>query len=234
MFASIARNKAKPGENMEQRRQRILDAARSIIVQSGVDGLTTRGIAEAAGVTAPTLYNLIGSKDDIIRAMVVKSVEDVKSRLKLEQYTSAFTMIEAIIDAATDPEFEGSDYARAIIVFSDQIARAFASTGDNNAQVSKAGIISIEIATTMCQMAISQNVLRGTVSAGQLGDQLFICYHGPRRDWAYRLISREEVTRRIWRGFYLTLAADASEQAREIFLKKICALNDEADALRAA
>ena len=221
-------------KNMEQRRQRILDAARAIIFEGGIDALTTRGIAKAAGVTAPTLYNLIGGKDDIIRAMVVKSVEDVRTRLKLDQFDSAFDMIEAIIEAATNPEFEGSEYARAIIVSSDRIAGAFASTGDNNALVSKAGVISVEIATAACRMAISQGVLRGTIPATELGQQLFICYRGPRRDWAYRLISREEATRRIRRGFYLTLAADASPQARGTFLQKIEAPHREADASHAA
>jgi len=37
-----------------------------MLVEGGYDGLTTRGLAEAAGVTVPTIYNLIGSKDDVL------------------------------------------------------------------------------------------------------------------------------------------------------------------------
>lgn len=207
--------------NMEERRQRILDAARAIILKDGIDALTTRGIAVAAGVSAPTLYNLIGGKDDIIRAMVVKSVEDVKARLKLDQHKSALDMIETVIEAVTDTDAEGSDFARAITVGSDRIVGAFASAGDSGALVSQAGVISVEIATTVCRTAIAQGVLRGNMPADELGQQLFASYRGPRRDWAYRLISIEEAKRRIRRGFYLTLAADAAPEFREVLLGKI-------------
>ena len=75
--------------NMERRRQRILEAAGSIIPKKGVDGLTTRGLADVAGVTAPTLYNLIGGKDEIIRAMIGEGVERVWDQPGFRQMRNA-------------------------------------------------------------------------------------------------------------------------------------------------
>lgn len=214
-------------QNMELRRQRILDAARKIVVDKGIDALTTRGLADAANISAPTLYNLIGSKDDIIRAMVVRSVEEFKSRVKLDDYDSALDMMEAIIEAATDPDVDGADFAKAIIISGDRVAGTFAAKGDKIIQASKAGELSIEIAARVCRKAIAQGILRGNLCASEIGHQLFICYRGPRRDWAYGLISLQEAKRRIKRGFYITMAADASPEYREILLVKIQALDTD-------
>jgi AcrR family transcriptional regulator len=226
-------------KNMEGRRRRILDAARAIIREQGIDALTTRGLAKAAGVSAPTLYNLIGGKDEIIRAMVARSVEDFKARVKLEDFNTALDMIEAIVDAATDPDFEGADYARTMIIGADRVAATLAvetpaADAGKPAEVSRADRISIEIATAACRVAIAQGVVRGSLSAEELGQQLFTCYRGPSRDWAYGLISIEETKRRIRRGFYLTLAADATPEYREILLGKIEPAKAKQSALSAA
>ena len=50
-------------------RERILDAAKSLITESGVEAATTRAVAEAAGVQAPTIYRLFGDKDGLLDAV---------------------------------------------------------------------------------------------------------------------------------------------------------------------
>ena len=55
---------------MELRRQRILAAARTTLARDGFDALTVRSLAEQAGITVPTIYNLVGSKDDLLRQLI--------------------------------------------------------------------------------------------------------------------------------------------------------------------
>ena len=62
-------------EQMAERRERILEAAREIIAVQGFEGLTVRALAEAARVTVPTIYNLIGSKDQVLLATVAEQTE---------------------------------------------------------------------------------------------------------------------------------------------------------------
>lgn len=50
-------------------RDRIMAAAEAIIAASGVDAATTRAVAEAAGVQAPTLYRLFGDKNGLLDAV---------------------------------------------------------------------------------------------------------------------------------------------------------------------
>ncbi len=55
---------------MAERRERILEAARELIARNGFDGLTMRELARESQVTAPTLYNLVGNKEEVLFAAV--------------------------------------------------------------------------------------------------------------------------------------------------------------------
>jgi AcrR family transcriptional regulator len=55
---------------MAERRERILASARELIAEGGFEALTTRALARRARVTVPTIYNLIGAKDDVLFAAV--------------------------------------------------------------------------------------------------------------------------------------------------------------------
>ena len=53
----------------EQTRARILSAAMKLLNESGRDAVTTRAVAELAGVQAPILYRLFGDKDGLLNAL---------------------------------------------------------------------------------------------------------------------------------------------------------------------
>ncbi len=50
-------------------RERILTAAAGMVADAGVDALTTRAVAAAAGCQAPTLYRLFGDKQGLLDAL---------------------------------------------------------------------------------------------------------------------------------------------------------------------
>lgn len=54
---------------------RILDSAAEHVVASGVESLSTRAIAEGAGVPVASLYQYFADKDDILLALVERDVE---------------------------------------------------------------------------------------------------------------------------------------------------------------
>ena len=62
------------------RQSKILATARDMLDEGGYDGLTMRGLASRAGVAQGTLYNLYGSKDDL----VVAAVDDLLAGLSEE------------------------------------------------------------------------------------------------------------------------------------------------------
>lgn len=54
---------------LEERRQQFITAARAVIAEHGIEGATTRRIAEAAGAPLTTLYYCFDSKEDLLWAM---------------------------------------------------------------------------------------------------------------------------------------------------------------------
>src|SRR3954449_9094941 len=48
---------------------RIVDAASRLLRDEGAQAVTTRAVAQAAGVQAPTIYRLFGDKDGLIDAV---------------------------------------------------------------------------------------------------------------------------------------------------------------------
>jgi AcrR family transcriptional regulator len=56
-------------DSRADQRQRIVAVAARLLREEGPTGLTTRGVAEQAGVQAPTIYRLFGDKDGLLEAV---------------------------------------------------------------------------------------------------------------------------------------------------------------------
>jgi AcrR family transcriptional regulator len=72
--------KLKP-EELESRRQEIVDAARTCFLRSGFHRTTTDEICRQAAITPGGLYHYFGGKDEIIAAVIQQSASDVAERL---------------------------------------------------------------------------------------------------------------------------------------------------------
>jgi AcrR family transcriptional regulator len=68
-------------QNKAERRQRILAAARRLISKKGFEGLTMRDLADAARVSVPTVYNLVGGKVSLLAALVEEVYANVVAKL---------------------------------------------------------------------------------------------------------------------------------------------------------
>ena len=53
-----------------KRQKEIIDAAISLIAQNGIEGLTTKTLAAAVGISEPALYRHFANKSEIVRAML--------------------------------------------------------------------------------------------------------------------------------------------------------------------
>jgi AcrR family transcriptional regulator len=57
-------------EQARETRRRIENAARGLLLERGFDAMTMDGVAQGAGVAAPTVYAAFGSKLGIVRALL--------------------------------------------------------------------------------------------------------------------------------------------------------------------
>ncbi|MDN4162561.1 TetR/AcrR family transcriptional regulator [Nocardioides abyssi] len=62
----------------------ILDAAARLVVEHGVEALTTRDIAEAAGVPVASLYQYFADKDEVLVALVARDMAEMDEQVALD------------------------------------------------------------------------------------------------------------------------------------------------------
>ena len=60
--------------NKLRRRNQILQAAHDCIAQEGIGALSMRTLADTAQVSVPTIYALVGARDDVITALMAEGV----------------------------------------------------------------------------------------------------------------------------------------------------------------
>lgn len=79
----------------EERREAILDAAVTLFDQLGYSATTVEQIAARAGVSAPTVFNYFGSKQDILYALAVRA-DTLALNEALEELPAMDSMVDAM------------------------------------------------------------------------------------------------------------------------------------------
>lgn len=103
LSSSMANNPGHDVEGQEVRR-RVLDAAVKLIAEGGIAALTTRAVASAGSVQAPTLYRLFGEKRGLLNAVA-------------EHALAAFVAQKAAAEPHPDPVQDLSDAWDSYVTF---------------------------------------------------------------------------------------------------------------------
>ncbi|MEE3328898.1 MAG: helix-turn-helix domain-containing protein [Myxococcota bacterium] len=70
--------------NLEVRRQQILRAARELLSRGGLGALSMRKLADEASLSVNTLYNLWGTREEILRALTIDARDRLAASLPIE------------------------------------------------------------------------------------------------------------------------------------------------------
>jgi len=70
--------------NLEVRRQQILQAARVLLSEGGLRALSMRKLADEASLSVNTLYNLWGTREEIMRALTLDARDRMTAALPIE------------------------------------------------------------------------------------------------------------------------------------------------------
>ena len=198
--------------NVATRRQRILESARTLLTEEGQDGLSMRKLAKEADLSVTTLYNLVGSREDILRALI-------------EDSTGRFD------STVTGPESAGDPLERTIKAF-ERVLRYF---------VDEAAILKPMIVANMetgyveelgkeqhglylrgakdsvreCLLdALAEGQIRDVISPEFLEAQFYVGLQLAIDRWAFGLVTEEDFVGKGLFGAYLTLLAFASPENR--------------------
>jgi AcrR family transcriptional regulator len=102
-------------EHKNERKARILAAARRLIAEAGFDGLNMRALAEASRVSVPTLYNLFGSKHAILAAEMEATFAEVARAPRAVDPRDFVARTLARLDAGIDSLLAVPGYSRELV-----------------------------------------------------------------------------------------------------------------------
>ena len=206
--------------NMEKRRERILAEARQMLAEGGFDALNLRDLAEMSEITVPTIYNLIGNKAAVLKSIVLGAFADYEA--SLEEKLPCPTEERPALMMATFAELIGGneDAYRATAMATERLEAE--SELDDDYGFKRAPLR--KYAGELCADALAEGLLRGEIDSHLLVEQMIANHQVAFRDWAHRVISLEGLRKQSLRGFYLALAADATDTYRETLVKALRAL----------
>lgn len=183
-----------------ERRGRIVEAAAALVRESGFDAVSMVQIAERAGVSPATLYNLFETKAAIFRQVFDLDLAEYQRKVALAPARDALERMFAAIDLAAgfyrrDPEFY----------------RAMARGGREGRELG-AAISEPRIAFWQAQVAdaVAQGLLRPDTDPVVLGVSLTHVFRGAFMEWAEGVISAERLAQEVAYGFALALFASAA------------------------
>lgn len=77
--------------------EHLLDAAAALVVERGVEALTTRDIAEAAQVPVASLYQYFAAKEDVLLAIAARDMAEMDAQVLADLAAEPALTLEALV-----------------------------------------------------------------------------------------------------------------------------------------
>ena len=206
--------------NMEKRRRRIIAEAHTMLAEGGFERLNLRDLATAADVTVPTVYNLIGNKEALLKALTLGSMETYENELAGQLPCPAADLPGIMADVFSGMISRQGAYFRATVLANERLEAQREKPGDFGFRRDEVR----KILKTLFQQSRDEGLLKGEIDHRLLIDQAVVIQEVALRDWAHRLISRPAFHRRLLAGLYTSLYCDATAAYRASLTDKLRAL----------
>jgi AcrR family transcriptional regulator len=99
----------------DDRRRAIIEAVRPLLIEHG-DRLTTRLIAEAAGVAEGTIFRVFADKDELMHAVAVETLNPADAREHLQQALADCVDLPAKVRVTAELMLSRSDQVVAVLM----------------------------------------------------------------------------------------------------------------------
>lgn len=185
----------------QERRRRIIEAARDLIRETGNAGLSMRALAARAGVSLATPYNLFGSKQAIILA-VLEDVREYRQRFAALRTVRPLERIFMALDLALqyymdDPRFYKTLWI-SVFEMSDDVRRGILNSQRD------------AFWQGLMEQAVAAGDLSADIDAALLVRQLDFIQRSALHGWATGDIAQELLNPTVVCGFALMLGGAAT------------------------
>ncbi|MEO0961790.1 MAG: TetR/AcrR family transcriptional regulator [Pseudomonadota bacterium] len=207
-------------QNKSARRTRILVEAADLMASGGMQGLTLRELAAASDVTVPTIYNLIGGRDQIIMELVNDAMDQMDAVLARQPETSGIEYGLAAIESCFDLALSQKTLYRA--VFGALFEMEASAVADWMGALFRRGGAVMHVAVLK---SIEDRDLRGDLAALPMAHNAFHAFQATLRMWAVGALDTRNSKARARYAYLMSLLADATPKGR----RKIRALMADAE-----
>lgn len=199
-----------------RRKRQIIQAAKHLLATGGIDALSTRRLAEEAELSVHTLYALVGSKDQILEAVMADNHERVLDDLMKIDEHHAIEKLFAIIESTYAIIAEDSAAQKPIMRM--LMTRYYEGNLNPNPwwlMAQEKGWIEGAIAE-----ATAQKQLNGSFPATIIADMLMKIYLSNLRDYLFDQATLDDFRDATRFEFWFCLSNIATKTQREGFLQK--------------
>ena len=198
--------------NVAARRQRILESARELLQEAGPEGLSMRKLARQAGLSVTTLYNLLGSREEILQALIQDSVQRLEAPAAetgaaRNPLLRASRAMEGILRYIVD----NGDLLRPLIVADFRTGSWSQLNEQDEGEHFRSSKDAIRAAISE---ALAAGQLRSVVGLQFLEAQLHVGWELALDQWAYGVIDDEVFRLKSLCGFHVALLAFAEPHVR--------------------
>ena len=198
--------------NVAARRQRILESARVLLQEAGPEGLSMRKLARQAGLSVTTLYNLLGSREKILQALIKDSVQRLdEPALDADAARDPLRRASRAMEGILRYIIDNGDLLRPLIV-ADFRTGSWSRLGkQDEGEHFRSSKDAIRTAITE---ALADGQLRNVVGQRFLEVQLHVGWELALDQWAFGVLDDEVFRLKSLCGFYVALLAFAEPHVR--------------------
>ena len=197
----------------EQRRGQILGAAARLVEAEGLDGLTMRRLSDEAGVSYATVYNLVGSKEDVLVALLRSGLEalgnELGSIVSLGPIERSAALVAGIVDHfVTRPAL----YRPLVRAVHDP------ALGARGLPIRRR---TIELHEASIREAIAGGVLTDELDPHVLARHVTLAVNGAIQRWASEITDADQFRADARYSLYVSLVAVAASDTRAQLLAEL-------------
>jgi AcrR family transcriptional regulator len=197
------------------RRASIISATRDLLCEFDVDKIMVADVAERAGVSVATVYNLVGPRDQLLVSVLDDTVELVEARLAAQPVTAGIDGCVSIVVTACD------------VILSDPIPnrRVLGVLGQFTPEL---WLISglTDLLSESISKALTDGALTGRFATEALSTGVQLGFRGALISWVFGQIEDHELRDRAELQALFVLANAVSADERTPVLDRIEELSD--------
>lgn len=166
-----------------QRRTSILGAARALILDRGVDKLVIADVAERADVSVATIYNLVGTRDRLLIALLDDVAETVRTRLAAQPASGGIDGCVEVVTVACETVIDDATTVRTVLASVGTVAP------DQWLSEGMGGVIGQRV-----DAAIELGHLGDELPSAAITDGIHLGFRGALISWVFGLLTDDELT----------------------------------------